>query len=65
MAFYSGFTCDKCGESWEMYGYTATEILSITHLRQSARSKGFSVGKQVLCETCKRGGKHEKDHKQR
>lgn len=55
MTFNSGFTCDICGESWEMSGMTAAECHSITHLRRHARGKGWSVGKdKLLCNKCRK-----------
>lgn len=55
MAFNSGFTCDICGEYWEMSGMTAHDVNSITHLRRHAKSKGWSVGKdKLLCNKCRK-----------
>lgn len=57
MAFYSGHQCDKCSKRYEIHGNSASEVSSIVHLRRQARRNGWTVGKQLLCETCKRGVK--------
>lgn len=55
MAFYSGYACDKCGTAMESNGLTSDEVFSITHLRKSAKSEGWSVGKkEVLCPNCRK-----------
>lgn len=60
MAFYSGYQCDKCGTRIETQGNSASEVSSITHLRRLARKHdGWSIGKQLLCKSCKKESKTE------
>lgn len=55
MGLYSGYMCDKCGNSVSYGTAGVTEFLpGKSSLIALARRDGWTVGKQVLCPTCKR-----------
>lgn len=54
MSFYSRYSCDRCGATYQSEGMSAHEVSPITHLRREARSKGWSVGKEkIMCDACR------------
>ena len=49
-----GYQCDRCDET-VFYRYKTTEwVPSKKHLIKMARNDGWSIGKRVLCQKCKR-----------
>lgn len=50
---YSGYFCDKCGNSVVFSKTTDEWIPSKTHLVRIARKNGWSIGKRVLCPKCR------------
>ena len=51
---YSGYCCDKCGKAIEYQRKTNEWIPSKTHLVRFARKEGWSIGKNVLCQDCRK-----------
>lgn len=47
MSVYTVIECDKCGEQ-DWYVYTGK-----THIIRWSREDGWSIGKQILCPSCR------------
>ena len=58
---YSGYLCDKCGRATEYQRTSDKWLPGKTTLIRFARQDGWSIGKQVLCPSCKKRRKGEKE----
>lgn len=50
---YTGYRCDGCGISFEFKADSKEWLPGKTDLVRSARNKGWSIGRKVLCPECK------------
>lgn len=53
---YSGYFCDKCGMDIEYRRETKNWLPTKSYLINYARKAGWSVGKNILCPKCRKGG---------
>ncbi|MDE5909840.1 MAG: hypothetical protein K2H52_14015 [Lachnospiraceae bacterium] len=54
---YSGIYCDECSADMRARSDANEYLPSKTHLIRAARTKGWSVGKRILCPGCRKRGK--------
>ena len=60
MGFITGVRCDQCYARWDIYETVVTKKIMVQKLRKNS----WSVGKMILCPTCRLSAKlHKKNPK--
>ena len=59
MPLVRGAICEKCGEMI----YFENTAISNERLKKHLREKGWSIGKKVLCDVCKKTIEQKKEKK--